>query len=72
MAIVAAEHVRKLVPKGTHEFAKLIRPSELAGWCRAADLELAQMRGLEYHPISRRYRLSSDTSVNYLVAARKL
>jgi 2-polyprenyl-6-hydroxyphenyl methylase/3-demethylubiquinone-9 3-methyltransferase len=72
MAIVAAEHVLKLVPKGTHEFAKLIRPSELAGWCRAADLELAQMRGLEYHPISRRYRLSSDTSVNYLVAARKL
>ena len=72
MAIVAAEHVLKLVPKGTHEFAKLIRPSELAGWCRAADLELVQMRGLEYNPISRRYRISSDTSVNYLVAARKL
>jgi 2-polyprenyl-6-hydroxyphenyl methylase/3-demethylubiquinone-9 3-methyltransferase len=71
LAIVGAEHVLKLLPKGTHEYAKLIRPSELAGWCRAAGLELAEMRGLEYNPISRRYRLSSDTSVNYLVAGRK-
>jgi 2-polyprenyl-6-hydroxyphenyl methylase/3-demethylubiquinone-9 3-methyltransferase len=71
LAIVGAEHVLKLLPKGTHEYAKLIRPSELAAWCRAAGLDLAEMRGLEYSPISRRYRLSSDTSVNYLVAGRK-
>jgi 2-polyprenyl-6-hydroxyphenyl methylase/3-demethylubiquinone-9 3-methyltransferase len=70
-AIVAAEHVLKLLPKGTHEYAKLIRPSELAGWCRAAGLDLDEMRGLEYNPFSRRYRLSSDTSVNYLIACRK-
>jgi 2-polyprenyl-6-hydroxyphenyl methylase/3-demethylubiquinone-9 3-methyltransferase len=70
-AIVGAEHVLKLLPKGTHEYAKLIRPSELAEWCRGAGLDLAEMRGLEYNPLSRRYRLSSDTSVNYLVACRK-
>jgi 2-polyprenyl-6-hydroxyphenyl methylase/3-demethylubiquinone-9 3-methyltransferase len=70
-AIVGAEHVLKLLPKGTHEYAKLIRPSELAEWCRAAGLDLEQMRGLEYNPLSRRYRLSSDTSVNYLIACRK-
>jgi 2-polyprenyl-6-hydroxyphenyl methylase / 3-demethylubiquinone-9 3-methyltransferase len=70
-AIVGAEHVLKLLPKGTHEYAKLIRPSELAGWCRAAGLDLEEMRGLEYNPLSRRYRLSSETSVNYLVACRK-
>jgi 2-polyprenyl-6-hydroxyphenyl methylase/3-demethylubiquinone-9 3-methyltransferase len=63
--------VLKLLPKGTHEYAKLIRPSELAGWCRAAGLDLEEMRGLEYNPLSRRYRLSSETSVNYLVACRK-
>jgi 2-polyprenyl-6-hydroxyphenyl methylase/3-demethylubiquinone-9 3-methyltransferase len=70
-AIVGAEHVLRLLPKGTHEYAKFIRPSELLGWCRAAGLEAAATRGLEYNPISRRYRLSADTSVNYLVACRK-
>jgi 2-polyprenyl-6-hydroxyphenyl methylase/3-demethylubiquinone-9 3-methyltransferase len=70
-AIVGAEHVLKLLPKGTHEYAKLIRPSELAQWCRTAGLDLDEMRGLEYNPLTRRYRLSSDTSVNYLVACRK-
>ena len=71
LAIVGAEYVLELLPKGTHEYAKLIRPSELAGWCRAAGLDLAEMRGLEYNPISRRYWLGADTSVNYLVAGRK-
>jgi 2-polyprenyl-6-hydroxyphenyl methylase / 3-demethylubiquinone-9 3-methyltransferase len=70
-AIVGAEHVLKLLPKGTHEYAKFIRPSELAGWCRAAGLDLAGTRGMEYNPLSKRYRLSADTSVNYLVACRK-
>jgi 2-polyprenyl-6-hydroxyphenyl methylase/3-demethylubiquinone-9 3-methyltransferase len=70
-AIVAAEHVLKLLPKGTHEYAKLIRPSELAAWCRSAGLDVEEMRGLEYNPLGQRYRLSSDTSVNYLVACRK-
>ncbi|MGZ5266369.1 MAG: bifunctional 2-polyprenyl-6-hydroxyphenol methylase/3-demethylubiquinol 3-O-methyltransferase UbiG [Caldimonas sp.] len=70
-AIVGAEHVLKLLPKGTHEYAKFIRPSELAGWYRSAGLEAVATRGLEYNPLSQRYRLSSDTSVNYLVACRK-
>lgn len=70
-AIVGAEHVLKLLPKGTHEYARFIRPSELTAWCRAASLELHSARGLEYNPITRRYRLSADTSVNYLIACRK-
>jgi 2-polyprenyl-6-hydroxyphenyl methylase / 3-demethylubiquinone-9 3-methyltransferase len=70
-AIVGAEHVLELLPKGTHEYAKFIRPSELLGWCRGAGLDAVVTRGLEYNPLSRRYRLSSDTSVNYLVACRK-
>jgi len=70
-AIVGAEHVLKLLPKGTHEYAKFLRPSEVAAWCRAASLELAATRGLEYNPLSRRYRLSADTSVNYMIACRK-
>ena len=70
-AIVAAEYVLKLLPKGTHEYARLIRPSELAGWCRDASIDPLEASGLEYNPISRRYRLSSDTSVNYMFACRK-
>ena len=70
-AIVGAEHVLTLLPTGTHEYAQFIRPSELAGWCRAAGLDALATRGMEYNPLSRRYRLSADTSVNYLVACRK-
>ena len=70
-AIVGAEYVLQMLPKGTHEYAKMIRPSELALYCREADLELAQTRGMEYNPITRRYWLSGDTSVNYLLATRK-
>ena len=70
-AIVGAEHVLKLLPKGTHEYAKFIRPSELAQWCRDAGLELVDTRGMEYNPITQVYRLSDDTSVNYLIACRK-
>lgn len=70
-AIVGAEYLLQMLPKGTHEYAKLIRPSELAGYCRAADLELMQTKGLEYNPLTRRYWLSQDTSVNYMFATRK-
>jgi 2-polyprenyl-6-hydroxyphenyl methylase/3-demethylubiquinone-9 3-methyltransferase len=70
-AIVGAEHVLELLPKGTHEYAKFIRPSELARWCRDAGLELRHTRGMEYNPLTQRYWLSDDTSVNYLVACRK-
>ena len=70
-AILGAEHVLKLLPRGTHEYARFLRPSELAAWCRAAALAPVSSRGLEYNPLSRRYRLSDDTSVNYLLACRK-
>ena len=70
-AIIGAEYVLKLLPKGTHEYAKFIRPSELVGHCRAAGLQAQGMRGLQYNPLTRRYWLDADTSVNYLVATQK-
>jgi 2-polyprenyl-6-hydroxyphenyl methylase/3-demethylubiquinone-9 3-methyltransferase len=70
-AIVGAEYVLQLLPKGTHEYTKFIRPSELARWCRGAGLEIAVARGMIYNPLTRRYSLSNDTSVNYLLAVRK-
>jgi 2-polyprenyl-6-hydroxyphenyl methylase / 3-demethylubiquinone-9 3-methyltransferase len=70
-AIVGAEHVLGLLPKGTHEYARFIRPSELAQWCRDGALDLQDTRGMEYNPLTKRYRLSGDTSVNYLIACRR-
>jgi 2-polyprenyl-6-hydroxyphenyl methylase/3-demethylubiquinone-9 3-methyltransferase len=70
-AIVGAEYVLGLLPKGTHEYARFIKPSELARWSRDAGLALHESKGLEYNPLTRRYRLSADTSVNYLLACRK-
>jgi 2-polyprenyl-6-hydroxyphenyl methylase/3-demethylubiquinone-9 3-methyltransferase len=70
-AIVGAEYVLNMLPRGTHEYLKFIRPSELATWCRHAGLEWQHTRGMEYNPLTRRYWLSGDSSVNYLVAARK-
>ena len=70
-AVVGAEYVLNILPKGTHEYAKMIRPSELARWCREAGLEQQQTRGLEHNPLSGRYWLSGDASVNYLVATQK-
>lgn len=71
-AIVGAEYVLNLLPKGTHEYAKFIRPSELARYARDAGLELQQTKGLEYNPLTRRYWLSGNTSVNYMLAMRKV
>lgn len=70
-AIVGAEYVLNMLPKGTHEYAKLIRPSELGSYCRAAGLELQQTRGMAYNPLTQRYWLNEDTSVNYLFATRR-
>lgn len=71
LAIVGAEYIARLLPKGTHDYSQFIRPSELAAWLRAAGLELRDVRGLSYDPILRRGRLTSRTSVNYLVHAQK-
>jgi 2-polyprenyl-6-hydroxyphenyl methylase/3-demethylubiquinone-9 3-methyltransferase len=70
-AILGAEYLLGLVPRGTHEYARFIRPSELAAGCRANGLHLQQTRGLGYNPLTRRYSLTHDTSVNYLLACRK-
>ncbi|MDA8447751.1 bifunctional 2-polyprenyl-6-hydroxyphenol methylase/3-demethylubiquinol 3-O-methyltransferase UbiG [Paracidovorax valerianellae] len=71
LAIVGAEYVLGMLPKGTHEYAKFLKPSELASAGRAAGLEVLHSRGLEYNPITKRYWLSADTSVNYMFAARR-
>lgn len=70
-AIVGAEYLLNLLPRGTHEYARLIRPSELARHCRDAGLSLQQTRGMEHNPVTRRYWLSVDTSVNYLLSCRR-
>lgn len=70
-AILGAEYLLNLLPRGTHHYDKMIRPSELGRHCRAAGLELQHSSGLEYNPITRRYWLSSDTSVNYMLATRR-
>lgn len=69
-AIIGAEYVLNLLPKGTHEYARFIRPGELAAHCRAAELDLQATKGLQYNPITRRYWLDGDTSVNYMMATR--
>ena len=69
-AIVGAEYVLGLLPRGTHEYAKFIKPSELALSCRSAQLDIVQTKGMQYNPVTRRYWLSADTSVNYLLATR--
>ena len=71
-AIVGAEYVLNLLPRGTHEYAKFIRPSELASYCRRADLALEHSKGMAYNPLTRWYWLNQDTSVNYLLATRKV
>ena len=71
LAIVGAEYVLNMLPRGTHEYAKMIRPSELAASCREAGLDLVGTKGMEYNPITQRYALTTDTSVNYMLAARK-
>lgn len=71
-AIVGAEYVLRILPKGTHEYAKFIKPSELADAARDAGLELQEMLGMSYNPITQVYSLGRDTSVNYLMAYRRV
>ena len=70
-AIVGAEYVLNLLPRGTHEYAKLIKPSELAEHCRSAGLNLTHTKGLQYNPITKNYWLDANTSVNYMFATVK-
>ena len=71
-AIIGAEYVLRLLPRGTHEYAKFIRPSELANWSRDAGLQVNQMTGLLFNPLSKKYRLSdTDMDVNYMISTQK-
>lgn len=70
-AIVGAEYVLNLLPKGTHHFEKFIRPSELDYWIRQAELNTNKIIGMSYNPLTKTYKLTPDTSVNYIVFAQK-
>ena len=71
LAVVGAEYVLRLLPRGTHDYASLIRPSELARMCRGAGLQVSRVTGMTYNPITRVYSLGSDTDVNYILHATK-
>lgn len=71
LAVIGAEYVLNLLPKGTHDYARFIKPSELAQWCRAAGLRELQVAGMRYHPIAKRYSLGRDCDVNYLLCCVK-
>ena len=70
-AVIGAEYVLSLLPKGTHDYAKFIKPSELSGWARQANLNIGAMRGMSYNPIMQHYSLSTDVSVNYMIQTTK-
>lgn len=70
-AIIGAEYVLKLLPKGTHDYERFIKPSELTRWARAAGLEPAGITGMTYNPLTQAYRLGTDCDVNYLLHCRK-
>jgi len=67
LAVIGAEYVLRLLPRGTHEYARFLKPSELAGYCRAAGLTLTSLIGMSYNPLRKTYALVDDTSVNYLM-----
>jgi 2-polyprenyl-6-hydroxyphenyl methylase/3-demethylubiquinone-9 3-methyltransferase len=71
LLVLGAEYLLNILPKGTHEYAKFIKPSELAQGLRDAGLELVEIRGMNYNPLSRNCRISNDTDANYIVHARK-
>jgi 2-polyprenyl-6-hydroxyphenyl methylase/3-demethylubiquinone-9 3-methyltransferase len=70
LAIIGAEYVLRLLPRGTHEYAKFIKPSELCGMCRDSGLTISGLIGMTYNPFSRTYALENDTDVNYILHCR--
>jgi 2-polyprenyl-6-hydroxyphenyl methylase/3-demethylubiquinone-9 3-methyltransferase len=69
-AIIGAEYVLKLLPRGTHDYAKFIKPSELASMCRHAGIEVSDLIGMTYNPVTRHYALERNTDVNYILHCR--
>ncbi len=72
LAVIGAEYLLRLLPRGTHDYARFIRPSELDAWSRSAGLTLEDLQGLTYNPVTRRYRLTGDVDVNYLARLRRV
>lgn len=72
LAVIGAEYVLKMLPKGTHDYQKFVRPSELSRWCKLARLEPAEVVGMSYNPLSQRYTLGNDSSVNFLLRATRI
>jgi len=70
-AVIGAEYLLRLLPTGTHDYARFIRPSELAQWCRGAGLREVDLIGMSYNPLTRRYRLGRDCGVNYLLCCQR-
>lgn len=71
LAVIGAEYILNMLPRGTHEYAKFIKPSELARYARQADLETEELIGMTYNPLTKVYALGEDTDVNYLMRARR-
>ena len=71
LAIIGAEYLLNMLPRGTHDFAKFIKPSELSQYCRNAQLTVSEIIGMSYHPLNKTYSLGNDVDVNYLVACRR-
>jgi len=71
LAVIGAEYVLGMLPRGTHDYAKFIKPSELTRFCRQAGLDVREIRGMTYNPLTRYYGLGADTDVNYLIHATK-
>jgi 2-polyprenyl-6-hydroxyphenyl methylase/3-demethylubiquinone-9 3-methyltransferase len=67
LAVLGAEYVMKMLPKGTHDYARFIKPSEMARWCRQAGLQVNDIKGLSYNPLNKDFHLSDDVKVNYLL-----
>ena len=70
-AVIGAEYLLQMLPKGTHDFARFIKPSELTRWCKQSGLEPDELTGMTYNPLTRHYALSHDTDVNYLIRATR-
>jgi 2-polyprenyl-6-hydroxyphenyl methylase/3-demethylubiquinone-9 3-methyltransferase len=70
-AVIGAEYLLQMLPKGTHDFARFIKPSELTRWCKQSDLEPDELTGMTYNPLTRHYALGRDTDVNYLIRATR-
>ncbi|SOE68930.1 3-demethylubiquinone-9 3-methyltransferase [Burkholderia sp. D7] len=71
-AVIGAEYIARMLPRGTHDYARFIKPSELAQYVRSAQLDIVEIKGITYRPLSKRFSLSDDSSINYLMACRRV